>query len=288
LKLVKQIRDEKFDLLVSNFHGATFRSVTLFSNIPYRAGHCTSPGWKNPSDFLYNIKVRMEECEHEVDRDLRLAKAIGIKDTDDSPMFHVSKKDRVSANNFLQQNDIRDGDLTVGIQIGTWHVQEWKRWDITKLALVCDRLIEDYGARVIVLGAPQHLKELETLLGSIKHEIVIALGKTTIKQSAAIVERCDFTICNDSGLMHITAAMGTPVIAIYGPTDYHRTSPCRYGELHIVIRKELECSPCFRMAGDEDNVISCPHRNCLESITVEDVLIAVKKVLAQKPKPLQK
>ncbi len=285
LQLARQIRGRHFDLLISGFHGVTFKLITIFSGIPYRVGHCTSPGWESRYDFLYNVKVRMREGEHEIERGLRLAQALGIQATDDSPLFYISGDDRAFASDFLRQNGVQDSNLTIGVQVGTWRHQGWKRWDLTRLARVCERLIEERGAKIIVLGAPQHREELETFLSCMTYQPIVALGKASIKQGAAIVEQCDFTICNDSGLMHITAAMSTPVLAIYGPTDYRRTSPRRYGEQHIVLRKGLECSPCFRMAG-EDKVVSCPHRNCLELITVEDVFRAAEEVIARKSKQM--
>lgn len=280
LRLAKQIRDRRFDLLISEFHGGAFSRVTLLSGIPYRVGHCTSPGWESRQDYLYNVKMQMGADEHEIDRDLRLAKALGIQVIDDSPLFYISDDDVVFANDFLQKHGVQDDQVVVGVQIGTWRVQSWKQWDLTRLARVCDRLMEDFDAKVIALGSPNHQEELDTFLSATEQQPIAALGKANVKQAAAIVERCDFTICNDSGLMHISAAMDTPVIATYGPTDYHRTSPRRYGDQHIVVRKDLVCSPCFRLKGDE-KVLGCPNRCCIEMITVEDVLSAVEEMVGE-------
>jgi ADP-heptose:LPS heptosyltransferase len=82
-------------------------------------------------------------------------------------------------------------------------------------------------------------------------------------------------ICNDSGLMHVAVAVGTPVVAVYGPTDIRRTAP--RGDEHTVIRHELPCSPCFRLEGDEQ-IHLCPHHDCLMTITTSEVLrIAIEK-----------
>jgi len=281
LKLVRQIRNSHFDLLISNFHGVGFNLITTFSGIPYRVGHCTSPGWKSYYDHLYNIKVRMLEYEHEIDRDLHLVEALGVTVTDREPVFHTTDEARAFVEDFLAQNRICADDLVVGIQVGTSRHQSWKQWDFTRLAQVCDHLHEQYQAKVIALGSPKHQEELDTFLRLVKHKPIIALGRANLKQAAAIVEQCDFTICNDSGLMHVSAAVGTPVIAIYGPTDYHRTSPHRYGKQHILLRKELSCSPCFRM-GSDNTVINCKARVCLDSITVQDVMEEAERIIARK------
>jgi lipopolysaccharide heptosyltransferase II len=281
LRLVRHIRKEGYDVLISEFHGHAFKLITLLSGIPYRVGHCQSPGWDSPYDFLYNIQVRMAENEHEIDRDLRLPKALDIQIADDAPLFYVSDDDRIFAKKFFDLHNIDDNDLIVGVQVGTWRRQSWKQWGLTRLSCVCDRLIKEQGAKIVVLGSPKHQEELELFLEAMENQPIVALGKATVKQAAAIVEQCDFTICNDSGLMHISAAMGTPVIAIYGPTDYYRTSPCRYGEQHIVLRKTLPCSPCFQFRGPE-KVLSCPNRCCLELITIDDVLKAAKSCIPVK------
>lgn len=280
LDLTRQIRSRHFDLLFSNFHGVFFNWVTLLSGIPYRAGHCTSPGWKSSYDHLYNIKVQMGADQHEVDRDLILVQALDIRVAEDNPLFHVSPDDVDFAINYLQQHKVQEACLIVGVQIGTWRVQSWKQWDLARLANACDMLIEKYAAEVIAMGSPNHKEELDTFLSAMQRRPVVALGKVGIKQAAAILEHCDFVISNDSGLMHIAAAIGTPVIAIYGPTDQYRTSPCRYGNQHIVLRKDLPCSPCFCLEG-ATKVLSCTDRRCLELITVDDVLSAADEIIGR-------
>jgi len=90
-----------------------------------------------------------------------------------------------------------------------------------------------------------------------------------LKDLAALYGKASLLVTTDSGPMHIAAAVGTPVVALFGPTDPVRTGP--YGEKHIVIRKDLACSPCFKK--------DCPTRQCLEEVEVEDVFAAVKHIL---------
>jgi len=281
LRIAEDIRNMHFDLLFSNFQGLFFKRITLFSGIPYRIGHCSSPDWTSDYDDLYNIKVRMKDKEHEIDRNLHLVECFGIKVTDLKPIFFISNKAIAFADEFFYRNKICTHDLTIGIQVGSFRHQGWKHWSINRLAQVCDLLMEKYQARIILLGSSSQREELETLLKFMKKEPIIAVGKTNIKQAAAIIKKCNFTICNDTGLMHVSAAVGTPVIAIYGPTDYTRTSPLKYNKDAIILRKDLPCSPCYRMAG-EKTVINCRNRECLNSITVQDVVEAAKKMIAKK------
>ena len=250
--------------------------LTALSNIPCRIGHCTSPGWNNKYDFVYNINVKMAEDEHEIDRDLRLSYAIGTKEdeVDKNPIIIIRQWDREYAHKFLREHGISNKALLIGVQAGTSPSQRWKQWHLDRYAELCDRIVGNYSAKIVLLGSYNEERLINYVKERMKSEPITTAGKTTVKQAVAIIERCKLFICNDSGLMHISAAVGTPVIAIYGPTDYHRTAP--YGDGHIIIRKDLPCSPCFRLEGVE-KVESCKHRKCLELITVEEVIEAVEK-----------
>jgi 3-deoxy-D-manno-octulosonic-acid transferase/heptosyltransferase-1 len=94
-------------------------------------------------------------------------------------------------------------------------------------------------------------------------------GRTTLRDLAYLYRKAALLITTDSGPMHIAAAVGTPVIALFGPTSASRTGP--YGEGHFVIRRDLACSPCF--------LKKCETRHCMKDISVEDVLEAAKKML---------
>ena len=94
-------------------------------------------------------------------------------------------------------------------------------------------------------------------------------GETTLKDLTYLYQLASLLITTDSGPMHIAAAIGTPVIALFGPTDPSRTGP--YGSEHTIIRKKLSCSPCF--------LKKCDSNICMRDITVEDVFQAVKEKL---------
>jgi len=118
---------------------------------------------------------------------------------------------------------------------------------------------------------------MESVTDKITNGPIIAAGKTTVGQAAAILQKSDLLICNDSSLMHVAVGVHTPIVAIYGPSDYTRTAALE--EKHTVIRRDLECSPCFRLDGAE-SVRNCPYGyKCLESISVEEVFEVVRRRL---------
>ncbi len=278
LKLALRLRRRGYDLLVAPFQGEDFKLVTLLSGIPHRVGHVTSPGWVGRADFLYNVPVRMLEDEHEVDRKLRLAQALGLDPTTVEPLFHIDDADRAAARTFLVANGVTATDRLVGVPIDVSRMQDWKRWHPDRLAAVCNELSSRGGLRIVLMGSADSVDDLARFRKMLEFEPVVALGKTTLKQTAAIVEACDLTICVDSGLMHVSAAVGTPVLAIYGPTDHRRTSPLRYGGAHRVVRQPVECGPCFRMEGDT-TVRTCSHRKCLSLVTTAEVVRVADEML---------
>ncbi len=101
--------------------------------------------------------------------------------------------------------------------------------------------------------------------------IIDMRGKTNLKQLAALLREVDLLVTNDSGPMHIAAALGTPVVAIFGPTDPKRTGP--YGEIHRVIRGSAPCSPCFRKSCNRQSHL------CMDAVSVEMVLKEVSVIL---------
>ena len=95
-------------------------------------------------------------------------------------------------------------------------------------------------------------------------------GRTSIRELMALISRCKLVITNDSGPMHMSAALGIPVIAIFGSTDPELSGPI--GKGHVIIKKDVSCSPCF--------LRTCPtDLKCMEMISVDDVLKGIEKVL---------
>lgn len=132
-----------------------------------------------------------------------------------------------------------------------------------------DRFIElgkklSKRGRLLVVGGPAEAELGEKVAAGIGG-ICIA-GKTTIMQLSAAIARCDLFVTNDTGPMHVADAVGTPMVAIFGPTDWIVTPP--FGKKHTIVRHEIECSPCLKRV--------CPlgHHDCMKKVEVAQVLKA--------------
>ncbi|HYP26151.1 MAG TPA: lipopolysaccharide heptosyltransferase II [Blastocatellia bacterium] len=283
----REIRAVGYDLTLNEFHSHSWRLALLVgaSRAPFRAGHVTSPGWSrrfSRYSFVFNLPVAMREDEHEIERYLDLAAAAGAEPPalEESRTFiHLTEEDREFARNFFEPWAASGKTVMIGIQPGTSPTMRWKQWPIERYRALIERLaLERPDARIVLFGSAGEAEMIADLVRGLESEVAVAAGKTSIKQVAALIESCDMLICNDSGLMHVAVAVKTPVVAIYGPTDIRRTAPL--GLRHTVIRRDLPCSPCFRLEGDEQ-VHLCPHHDCLMSIEPEEVFqVANKSSLA--------
>lgn len=275
------IRKTRYDLTINEFHSHSWPLALLVaaSGAPFRLGHVTSPGWSrrfSRYSFLFNLAVAMREDEHEIERYLDLVAAVGAR-----PMtagvartfIHLTDEDRAFARQFLEDGADAPARAIIGFQPGTSPSMRWKQWPIERYREVIGRVVADSpDSQIVLFGSALEDEMIREMARGLNGRITLASGKTSVKQVAALIEQCDLLVCNDSGLMHAAVAVGTPVAAIYGPTDFRRTAPL--GEMHTVIRHELPCSPCFKLEGD-DQVHVCPHHDCLMTITPDEVLNAL-------------
>lgn len=283
----REIRATRYDLVISEFHSHSWPLALLVatSRAPYRLGHVTSPGWParfSRYSYVFNLPVAMRDDEHEIERYFDLVAAVGAERVAldrARPFIHLTDDDRRFAEEYLQAHG--RADTVIGIQPGTSPAMRWKQWPLERYRQIVERLLsERRDAHIILFGAPNEREMIEAMAQGLGARVSVAAGRTTVKQVAALIERCAALACNDSGLMHTAVAVGTPVVAIYGPTDIRRTRPV--GERHTVIRHALPCSPCFRLEGD-DAVKACPHHDCLMTIAPDEVHAAIVRMTRAEP-----
>jgi lipopolysaccharide heptosyltransferase II len=147
-----------------------------------------------------------------------------------------------------------------------------KRWPPERFAALADRMIGAFRADVLIFGSAAEVPLAESIVRAMKHAPTVLAGKTTLTQMLALLAHCQLVVTNDSGPMHLAAAMGLPLVAVFGSTDEHATGPL---SLHArVVKHPVACSPC--------GLRNCPiDFRCLQSVTVENVLNAAQELAAQ-------
>jgi lipopolysaccharide heptosyltransferase II len=149
-----------------------------------------------------------------------------------------------------------------------------KRWPPQRFAALADRLIEERGAQVLLVGGPGDEPIAAAIKDGMRQEPWDLTGQLTLGQLGALLKRCDLFIGHDTGAMHLAVAMGTPVVAIFGPSDPQMYGP--YGENSVALWRDVGCNPCL-LHGRWDS--TCRRFRCIEAITVERVWKAVKAFL---------
>ena len=165
-----------------------------------------------------------------------------------------------------------EGKNLVGINPGGDRAN--RRWAPDRFAAVADKLIEQLNSRVILLGGPAERQIAVSIECGICSDIVNLSGKIPLEELPCVINRLDLLITNDSGPMHIAAAMKTPLVALFGPEDPRLFGPYTVPALYRVIQKEVSCRPC------RDD--QCARPLCLDMITPEEVLTACTQLLNNK------
>ena len=252
--LLKEIRAEGFDICL-DLQGL-FRSgfFTFFSGAPRRLGFHNA---RELAFLAYNENVTLPpHIVHAVDRNAYLVeKIINSPVKKDFPVF-LSEEEKEKASHWLQ------GKPCIVMVPGTrW---ESKRWPTTYFAKLIDDLVVTQKATIALVGAKGDSELSNQILMNTKfpQHVVNLVGKTSLKELCAVMAKADLVISNDSGPMHIAAAMGTKVIALFGPTDIQKTAP--YGEHHVILQHSCGCNPCRKR-------ICNTHPSCMEQLLPEEV-----------------
>ena len=118
-----------------------------------------------------------------------------------------------------------------------------------------------------MLGAPGDREFADQVIRACRSGVVDLVGRTRLRELAALVDLANQVVCHDSGPLHIAAALGKPTVAIFGPTNWLRTGP--YGPTAVVVSHPIQCAPCYRR--------ECPdkHHNCLRQLDVDRVFARV-------------
>jgi len=187
------------------------------------------------------IGLRDYSRRHAVDRYLDALSRAGIPTEGARPRLTLSEAERQRANDWLRTNGVSFDKPLVGVHPGgNW---AYKLWEAERFAAVADALAESHGAQTLVFAGPGESPLRERVVSAMSAR-AFPVGDVTLRMLAALIAACDLYIGNDTGPMHIAAAVNTRVVALFEPTDDLRSGP--YGSEHTVVRSGLRwgCNPC--------------------------------------------
>ena len=251
MRFAASLRGQGYDLAVIFNPSKAMNASVFLAGIPRRIGYDRKWG------FLLNKKLadRKGLCEkHEVEYNMDLARAAGIKDWASSPVFPVTAEDERRAGMIAEDNGIRPGERLIAVHAATSNPE--KVWPAERFGQLCAMIEKDLKLRAVLVGGAEETAVSSEVMTASGMPLCDLTGKLSLKEFGALLRRSSLLVSCDSGPVHICAAVGTPVIALFGEAreggSSKRWGP--YGPGHTVIGRPM-----------------------VRDITVDDVYDAVRK-----------
>lgn len=263
-QISQELADRNFDMAILLQNAFEAALIARLAGIPVRAGY------KRDARSLlltHGVKIRKSIRKiHQVHYYQTFLKDLGLDCGADELFLQLPKSVTRWAREFIAS---QEKDLIVGFNPGAAFGPA-KRWPAENYARLAGRLHDEIGTALLVFGAEADAEIASVIKESLPQHIVDLVGKTSLAEAMALISMCDSFVTNDSGLMHVAAALKTPLVAIFGSTNSVTTGP--FSENAVVIQKDLDCSPCLKTHCKADF-------RCMTDITVDEVFEAVKVML---------
>jgi heptosyltransferase II len=265
--LARELGQERFDLALLFPNSLDAAIAPWLARVSHRVGYRTD----GRGLLLTQGVVRSSRSSerHQVFRYLELVRALGA-DGEALPQLVVGPEAVHGADRLLGDHGVEGGEAGIAVNPGSIYGSA-KRWPAERFAAVADALAERYRARILLIGSAKERDILEAVAGRMRRTPILLGGRTDLGTLAGVLKRVRLLLSNDTGAMHLAAAVGVPVLAVFGPTDADATGPL--GPNSRVVRRPVPCSPCL--------LRECPidHR-CMVGIEIAQVLKAAEELLA--------
>jgi heptosyltransferase-2 len=263
--------------IVQYLEGAKIKIATRYNNYS-----------RSNLDFLNTILIDEIKDRHNVLENFELAKAIfpSINANELGKLeVYLTTEDEAFAKIYFDENELGN-EPVIGFHAGSatfkGHIN--KRWSAVKYAALAKRLGERYNAKILLFGTEADVNEKIQVIGG---RNVLIPKTTNLMQSLALMKKCHMFISNDSALMHLAAGLQVPQIAIFAYTNYKELYP--WQNRHIIVRTELDCSPCFFNSPKPVNCIYIgqDEYKCIKLVSVSDVMDACEALIEEIPRNIE-
>lgn len=263
LKFIRYLKSKRFDTVFLLHRSFSRALICWLTGIPQRIGYYTK---KRSFLLTKNIIAPGKDTIHRIDYYLNIIEKAGLKLEDRFTEFFISEQDLKFVEDFLDKESISKNDFLVAINPGgNWFP---KRWPKEYWASLADKLISEFGAKVIITGSVSDIGLVKEIKNLMKEKPIISCGIFNLTQLGALSKRLDLFITADTGPLHIANSIGTKkIIALFGPTSPKITGPYPLKNV-IILSKDIGCKiPCY--------VVDCKDSRCMKAITVDDVIDTV-------------
>jgi heptosyltransferase-2 len=259
-RLAAELRKQRFDMAIILPNSFDSAVVPFLAGIPARLGK-SSDGRGLLLTGRYHPRTTVH-CDHEVSYYLDLVRSFGITGPVTAPHLTITAQEDREAAARLAEHGIQADEFLIGINPGAAYGSA-KRWYPDRFAETARQLAATWSARVVLFGGPGETDLAADIEHLLDGSCLNLAGTTSLRQLMALIKRCNFFVSNDSGPMHIAAALNVPLVAIFGSTDHTGTAP--YTDKAVIVRKDVACAPC--------KLRECPtDHQCMTAVTAEDVV----------------
>jgi predicted lipopolysaccharide heptosyltransferase III len=268
-RLIAGLRRRRFDTVIDLTDGDRSAFLSWISGALVRIGFNDEHRWRGR---CYTQVVQpVPGVQHRIDRDLEALKPISIQAGSKDLQLWLTPEEENSADQLLDRLGIQPSQSMVILQPGARY---WfKAWPPERFAELADRFMSLYGCQVLIGGSDQDIDLAQQIQQMAKSRPIIMAGRTTIKQFAGIAKKSALFVGSDSGAMHIASAVGTPVVALFGPSSPREWGP-RGGPVEVLY-KDLDCRSCFHPTCTRGE------QNCMRLITIDEVMMAAAGLMGQ-------
>ena len=263
LKVAWRIRKEKYDMVIDLWSNPRSAQMTFLSGVKYKVGYAYR-GRK----YAYNILGTSEKGDHHsAEHNLELLKPLDINIISKKIHYNVGALEKFFADDFFAENKLDVQKVFGIIPSGGW---DSKRCDKEKWVEICNESVKNFNCKILVLWGPGDEIDAKFIKSNLGENCFLA-PKSTLPQMAAMISKCNLVIANDSGPMHISAALGIPTLGIFGPTNPKAHGPYSQNSEYI-IKEDLDCIIC--------NKLICPlQHECMTQLDVKLVIAKIKALL---------
>ena len=260
---LKKLRARRYDAIV-DFHGILKSALLDYAARAEKRIGFGRTFAKEGSWLAYDERVDGADTHlHKVERNMLLARHLGVNGAIPQVELVAPPAAEAYVNDLLTEHNIRPPIIALFPFCSKGSA--FKRWDLANYAELLKRMKESIPATTLILWGPGEEEEARQLCDMAGAGVVLP-ANLGVAQLCALLKRADMYVGGDTGVMHLAAFSGVPVVAIFGPTDPKVNAP--FGPMHKIVRRDLPCSPC------RDK--NCKERTCLSSITPEEVFEEVK------------
>jgi heptosyltransferase-2 len=241
IRVAAVIRRMRFDLAILFQNAFAAALLAYLGDVRFRIGYNTDGRRLLLSHAVIRDDAILER--HQVEYYLSILRAMGWEAHSKNPELYVDETDMASIQSLLSSKGVEQDDFLLGLNPGAIYGPA-KRWPPDRFAAIGDWAAERWGAKVIVMGSNRENDICALVTQSMRHAPLNLCGRTTLGEAMALIKSCNFFVTNDSGLMHVAAALKRPMVAIFGSTDSVVTGP-RSNKAEIV-QHDIACSPCLK------------------------------------------